>query len=31
MLFRNSTIKALLIALIPIMVADLNAQSRPYE
>lgn len=31
MLFRNSTTKALLIALIPIMVADLNAQSRPYE
>ena len=31
MLIRNFTTKALLIALIPIMVADLNAQSRPYE
>lgn len=31
MLFRNFITRALLIASLPLMVADLNAQSRPYE
>ena len=31
MLFRHFITKALLIAFIPLLVADLNAQSRPYE